>query len=412
MGHYAAPRGWVQCRSENGDGWRRNCIQWKMQWNQMHRVVCGVVLGICVAAPAQQAAEVDTDRDGLSDTQEQALLEQFAPTLMVARGDCSVVPAEFARDIAKPTVVADNGTVYGQATPYRAGEGREGEASPFAAQSLVTEAEAKQAVELHFYHLWRSDCGPGGHHLDTEHVAALVTPYGVSWKALYWYAAAHEATLCDASQIARASTLRAEDAGATIWVSPGKHASYLHPELCRHGCGVDRCVAQVELSPGPVVNLGELDRPMNGSAFLHSHEWPLATKMTTTNFPANAVARLELLPATDIAWFNAGSHPVQHVIAAGSTATSSTGDALALSSANTSASLALAGRSTDSALTVAQSSTGNALNRSFDNTSDALGRSYDNTKHALGKATRSVGRALGMGRGDGEPKDSAEKKQR
>ena len=35
----------------------------------------------------------------------------------------------------------------------------------------------------------------------------------VKWKAVYWYAAAHENTVCDVSQIARAKTLHAEEHG-------------------------------------------------------------------------------------------------------------------------------------------------------------------------------------------------------
>ena len=122
-------------------------------------------------------------------------------------------------------------------------------------------AETRQ-VELHYYHLWRQDCGEHGHPLDTEHVAVLIQASGAieveaTWKALYWYAAAHEQTVCDVSQIARASTLRAEDKGAQVWISPGKHASYLDARLCQRGCGADVCEAMVPLQAGRVINLGE-----------------------------------------------------------------------------------------------------------------------------------------------------------
>ena len=108
-------------------------------------------------------------------------------------------------------------------------------------------------VELHYYHLWRRDCGEHGHPLDAEHVAVLVQASRgrsgrAAWRALYWYAAAHEQTVCDVSQIARASTLHAEDKGAKVWVSPGKHASYLDERLCNRGCGADRCEAMVPLA--------------------------------------------------------------------------------------------------------------------------------------------------------------------
>ena len=77
-------------------------------------------------------------------------------------------------------VQEENGTIYGQAFP-RAGNPNQ--------------------VELHYYHLWRVDCGEMGHNLDTEHVSALLGRGQTSkWKALYWYAAAHEETVCDASR--------------------------------------------------------------------------------------------------------------------------------------------------------------------------------------------------------------------
>ena len=90
--------------------------------------------------------------------------------------------------------------------------------------------------------------------------------------------------------------------------------------------------------------------------------------MTSTNFPAEPLARLNEMPATDIAWFNAGRHPVQGVIAV----SGSTGAAIANSGENTTAAIGVAG----------------------DSTGNALQKSYRSTKHALGKATRSVGEAL------------------
>ena len=153
-------------------------------------------------------AETDSDHDGLSDSLEQALLVQFEPVFMVGRHDCSDKPAEFHADSRTPKVVASNGTIYGQVFPTQTSN----PAGPFA--------------ELHYYHLWRIDCGPHGHALDTEHVAALVQASdahlsSATWKAAYWYAAAHEDTVCDVSQIARASTLQAVTHGPTIWISPG-----------------------------------------------------------------------------------------------------------------------------------------------------------------------------------------------
>lgn len=308
-----------------------------------------LALLVVLFVPASAFAQIDSDGDGLSDQQEQALLEQFSPAFLVAQADCSHLPAQFAPGIKIPTVQREDGTIYGQVTPAKRGSG---------------------FVEIHFYHLWRIDCGPRGHALDTEHVAALVRPDGKGWQAVYWYAAAHEKTVCDVSQITRASTLKAEDAGAKVWISPGKHASYLNEVLCRAGCGADRCEAMMPLKTERIVNLGEVGRPMNGSTFLASAAWPLTEKMERTNFPPEALARLDALPATDIAWFVPGRHPVQGVIAVSAT----TGGAIGTGERNTS-----------SAISVGSESTGNAL-----------GKSYRKTIHALGTSARHVGKALGV----------------
>jgi hypothetical protein len=79
-------------------------------------------------------------------------------------------PTEFNANSLAPEVQADNGTIYGQAFPTKAANDR----------ALIG--------ELHYYHLWRKDCGGNGHPLDTEHVAVLIqasdTPIGsAKWKA-------------------------------------------------------------------------------------------------------------------------------------------------------------------------------------------------------------------------------------
>ncbi|HEV2134055.1 MAG TPA: hypothetical protein VGR47_07310 [Terracidiphilus sp.] len=315
---------------------------------------------------------------------EQQLLRQFVPTFMIARHDCSTVPAEFKAGSVTPQVEAENGTIYGQAFPAKSADG-----SP--------------AVELHYYHLWRRDCGRHGHLLDTEHVAVLVQPSSfdqdsAQWKAIYWYAAAHENTVCDVSQIARASTLHAEDHGATVWVSPGKHASYLNSTLCQSGCGADHCVKMTKFVPANIINLGEPGFPMNGSLFISSPAWPLAYKMSTSNFPASAIARLNQLPDSHIAWFNPGRHPVQGIIAT----SSSTEQALATSGANTSAAIGIAGNSTGDALSDAGVATGGALSNASDETGSALQKSYRHTRHALGTSIRHVGEALHLTRRQNE----------
>ena len=159
------------------------------------------VLRNAAAQESEQKAAADSDHDGMSDALEQALLIQFVPAFMVGRHDCSEIPAEFAPDMKTPTVKAEDGTIYGQVFPAKSSSG-----------DLPT-------AEIHYYHLWKRDCGPHGHPLDTEHVAVLVRASdgnldSARWKAIYWYAAAHENTVCDVSQIARASTIHAEELGA------------------------------------------------------------------------------------------------------------------------------------------------------------------------------------------------------
>jgi hypothetical protein len=128
-----------------------------------------------------------------------------------------------------------------------------------------------------------------------------------------------------------------------------------------------------------IINLGEVDHPMNGSVFTSSAQWPLAEKMASSNFPPGRTARLEQLPDSDIAWFNVGKHPVQPVIAAGG----ATEKAIGSGGHNTTAALATAGSSTDTAVSVAGGSTGNALEKS-----------YRGTRHALETSVRHVGQAL------------------
>jgi hypothetical protein len=322
-----------------------------------------LISGLALVAHAEP---VDSDGDGLSDALEQRLLEQFAPSFEIGAHDCSDRPAEFTPNMQLAKVEAEDGTIYGQVFPVN------------------TKGQERQ-VELHFYHLWRTDCGAHGHPLDAEHVGVLVQAQGedlnkADWKARYWYAAAHEQTVCDVSQIARASTLHAESKGAEVWISPGKHASYLDRRLCNAGCGADSCEQMVPLNAKRVVNLGEVGHPMNGAEFVGAAGWTLATKMQQTNFPAEPVGRLERLPDTEIAWFHPGRHPMQGVIAISST----TEGAIGKGAGETGSSLDAAGDSASDAISVAEDSTGNAL-----------GTSYRKTRHALGRSVKAVGRAVG-----------------
>ena len=323
-------------------------------------------------APSQvdpALAQIDSDQDGLTDELEQALLVEFAPRFLIGQGDCSNLPAEFEPGILAPQVKTENGAIYGQILPAK--------------NSL----DGASVVEIHYYHLWRIDCGRHGHPLDSEHVSVLVRASGpdlrvATWKALYWYAAAHENTVCDVSQIARASTLHAEDAGPSIWISPGKHASYLNQPLCQSGCGADRCERMTPLTPAKFVNLGEPGNPMNGSLFIASAAWPLAAKMAETNFPPPVLARLNTLPDSQIAWFNEGKHPKQGVIAI-SSATES----------HAVAGLSTAAKAANSSVSVANGSTGNALQKS-----------YRHTVHAIGTSARHVGEFLNPKPRPGPPK--------
>jgi hypothetical protein len=331
-------------------------------------LIATIFAPLCAQQQERPIFHVDSDHDGMSDDLEQSLLVQFAPTFMIGRDDCSNIPAEFTPGIEIPEPLTENGTIYGQVFP------------------LTNAADGAFTAEIHYYHLWRKDCGGHGHPLDTEHVAVLVKASdpnlaSAHWKAVYWYAAAHEDTVCDVSQITRAATVKAEDHGARVWVSPGKHASYLDETLCQRGCGADKCQEMVALAPGKLINLGEVALPMNGSVFIASKAWPLAYKMSHSNFPVAPIARLNQLPDSDIAWFNAGRHPAQGIIAI----SSKTEQALAGSAQNTTSAVSVAGDSTGAALSTAGNSSGNALQKS-----------YRLTKHALGISVRHVGEELGI----------------
>jgi hypothetical protein len=333
-------------------------------------------------SPQPPPSAIDSDHDGFSDDLEQALLIQFAPKFLVGSHDCSNIPAEFQPGNSTPLVESENGTIYGQVFPAK------------------DSIDGAPAVEIHYYHLWRVDCGPHGHPLDTEHVSVLVRAShpdlaSATWKALYWYAAAHENTVCDVSQIAHASTLHAEDAGPSVWISPGKHASYLNQALCEKGCGADRCENMTPLASARLVNLGEPGHPMNGSVFIASSAWPLSAKMSETNFPPAALARLGSLPDSEIAWFNQGKHPKQGVIAISST----TAQAIAGGGRDTLSGLSTAADATDDSISLAEDSSGNALHKS-----------YRHTRHALAASARHVGRALGLEKHPAPPKPPPETK--
>jgi hypothetical protein len=332
--------------------------------------VLSVWLLMGLVARAQSSMGVDSDHDGLSDAQEQALLERFVPRFQVSRTDCAVKPALFEAGVVKPTVVERDGTIYGQVTPY-------GQPTP---RESATGGEAM--VEIHFYDLWSVDCGRMGHPLDAEHVSALLRAKRMDspaedWKAVYWFAAAHEATVCDASQIAAAKVLDAERQGAMVWLSTGKHGAFLSEAICTQGCGGDRCTEMAPLTVARVVNLGESGVAMNGALWAGSPVWPLAAKMQS-DFSAAAIARLE----------QGGGVPVEMNTAHGSVKGTIY---VANSVAN---GIGTSGTNTGAALNTAGANTGAALDDADAKTEGALTKGAKATGGALKKSTKAVGRFL------------------
>ncbi len=318
-----------------------------------------IALSIGSAQTIAPNATEDSDHDGLSDALEDALLAQFAPQFMVSADDCSGRPAVFVPFQEMPVVQAENGAIYGQVFP------RPGYADQ---------------VEVHYYHLWRTDCGEMGHNLDTEHVSALLVRDRTSkWKALYWYAAAHEDTVCDASQITRAATVHAEEHGPQVWISRGKHASFLSDAICAHGCGGDNCREVVPLAVAKFINLGELTAPMNGAAWINSPEWPLAAKMSRSDFTGARTARVDQLSATSIAWANPQKRPLKAAIRSGN---------------NTRNGIAAGGSATGTALDLTDAKTGKALDSASSNTGSGLSKAFRGVTTALGATARKVGDAL------------------
>lgn len=232
------------------------------------------VLSFCLLWSLVAVSQIspDSDRDGLPDAREQALLEKFRPTFMISATDCSIRPARFQPDRSVPKPVKPDGTIYGQVFPMKESD----------------------TIEIHYYTLWSSDCGRMKHPLDVEHISVLVADkQGMEPQALYWYAGAHEGTVCDISSGARAKSIGAEDRGPKVWSSAGKHALYLRKSMCSHGCGADSCEDDAELAQnGLVINLGELSAPVNGSSWITSPAWALSAKMDS-DFSADVIARLD-----------------------------------------------------------------------------------------------------------------------
>lgn len=321
-----------------------------MEMGMIRAVVAGVLIfgGTC-AGLAQEMA--DSDHDGLSDAMEQSLLERFVPRFKVSKGDCGVAPSSFVAGLAKPTPIAADATIYGQAMVHE--------------KSSVL---GPQVVELHYYDLWSVDCGRMGHALDAEHVSVLVTAESAmqpanAWRALYWYAAAHEDTVCDASTVGDARALQAEEHGAVVWVSAGKHAAYLDEQTCRWGCGGDRCRSMVELKVSRVVNLGEKGAPMNGAVWVESNAWPLKEKLGS-DFSEEWLSKLVDRKLDRPMQMNAAYSGVKGGIYGANAAVDGVG---------------IGGTHTGAALSTADGKTENALGKS----AGAVGRSLSKSKDAV-----------------------------
>ena len=318
---------------------------------------CAVFVALLVltrTVPAQ-VTTMDTDRDGLSDAREQELLERFLPRFRLSAGECDVQPALFVEGLEKATALRKDGTIYGQVTPRGVDE------------------HGRAMVEVHYYDLWGKDCGRKGHALDAEHVAVLLTAKQVDapvgeWRAAYWFAAAHEATMCDMSQVATGAALEAETRGPEVWISAGKHAAYLTEAICNGGCGADRCERTERMTVAQVVNLGEPDSAMNGARWVGDARWPLRAKMET-DFPEAALARLSRQEMGEPVLSNGAHGSVRGTI--------------------------YVANATYGGLAASAASTAGALGTADDRTAGALATSGSNTVHALGRSVRSVGGALG-----------------
>jgi hypothetical protein len=256
------------------------------------------------------AGGADSDGDSIPDEAERQILEKFLPRFHVAVGDCDMKPAEFERGQSKPVLKARNGTIHGQVFPVEGG------------------------VEVHYYHLWSNDCGRIQHPLDAEHVSGLLVQMKGEWRAQYWYSAAHEDTICDRGLAARASEIYAEWRGPDVWVSRGKHASFLSEAACRLGCGSDKCDRSERLVVQKIVNLGEPGKLADGMDWVRSDAWPLREKMGS-DFPLTLRSSLDDSRGI-IAVTTPNRIVAQPVILAGS----STIDALSTANAKTEGALA------------------------------------------------------------------------
>ncbi len=289
----------------------------------------------------------DNDRDGLSDEFEQQLLQKFFPRFHVSARECDGFPAEFQPASGEPRALKGTATIHGQVFP------------------VTLPDRAGFHIEVHFYHLWNRDCGLNGHPLDAEHVSALLfsttdTANVDAWKAVYWYAAAHEDTACDASHAAQSFTIDAEQHGPDVWISEGKHASFLSLGLCRGGCGGDRCADMRPISSANLLNIGELGAPMNGSIWIDSPKWPLAAKMRSDFTQANLL-QVTSAKSPGIVAVHESHAPLKAVVLGGS----SGAGAMIAADGKTNDALNSAGSAAEKSLDASKKSVGDSVKSAF-----------------------------------------------
>ena len=78
----------------------------------------------------------------------------------------------------------------------------------------------------------------------------------------------------------------ADTSGPRVFVSRGKHASYLDRGQCKWGCGGDECSDDRVVVPSRIVNIGERNAPLNGALWIHSDRWPMRDKLGSDFEPA------------------------------------------------------------------------------------------------------------------------------
>ncbi len=299
----------------------------------------------------------DIDGDGLDDQFEQLVLERFVPTWMLSAKECDSLPAEFHPGKQAPQLLAKNGTIYGQVFP------------------IDLPGKPGIFIEIHYYHLWNRDCGLNGHALDVEHVSTLLSAEElkapiIEWESEYWYAAAHEDTVCDSSHVAESSSLDAERQGPTVWISAGKHASFLDRNLCGGGCGSDDCSEMRPVEIPKLVNLGEPGAPMNGASWAQWPGWSLGAKMET-DFQETVLAKLYAAELSGVVPVNGSRSPVKTTV--------------------------LIGASSAEAMIGANNKTSSALSSASGAVGSSLDKSKDGTGNFLIRAARGVWRLLGGG---------------